>query len=122
MDCRRKLLKSTWQDKALGMKVLIRDDLSNIDTLLGRAQIWSVGNVIRNPDTLLTNRLLYSKLVEVKCTKCIKATLKSSLNRFKIKTDTCKTILSDEVRSHTNRRGSQENKEIACCASLVLNP
>ena len=64
MNCLRKLLKITWQDKIPDTEVLSRTELPSIHTLLKRAQIRWAGHLVRMPDTRLPKRLFYGELAE----------------------------------------------------------
>lgn len=66
MDCLRKLLKITWQDKVSDTEVLSRADLLSVYTLLRKAQVRWAGHLVRMPDTHLPKRLFYGELAEGK--------------------------------------------------------
>ena len=121
MNCLRKLLKITWQDKIPDTEVLSRTELPSIHTLLKRAQIRWAGHLVRMPDTRLPKRLFYGELAEGKRSqggqkKRYKDTLKASLKCFNIDPSTWETVALDRSawRSQTNRgAASYEQHRIA---------
>ena len=121
MNCLRKLLKITWQDKIPDTEVLSRTELPSIHTLLKRAQIRWAGHLVRMPDTRLPKRLFYGELAEGKRSqggqkKRYKDTLKTSLKCFNIDPGTWETVALDRSawRSQTNRGAAYyENHRIA---------
>ena len=87
MNCLRRLLKITWQDKVPDTEVLSRTDMPSIHTLLRRAQVRWAGHLARMPDTRLPKRMFYGELAEGKRSqggqkKRFKDTFKASLFLF----------------------------------------
>lgn len=96
MDCLRKLLKITWQDKVSDTEVLSRADLPSAYTLLRKAQVRWAGHLARMPDTRLPKILFYGELAEGKRLrggqrKRYKDTLKTALKSLEINPDTWET-------------------------------
>ncbi|XP_019645840.1 PREDICTED: protocadherin Fat 4-like [Branchiostoma belcheri] len=107
INCLKRLMKITWQDKVPDTEILQRADLPSIHTLLRRAQVRWAGHLVRMPDTRLPKRLLYSELVEGKRSvggqkKRFKDTLKTTLKSFKIDTSTWESAAQNRAawRSH----------------------
>lgn len=100
MNCLRKLLKISWQDKVPDTEVLSRADLPSVHTLLRKAQVRWAGHLVRMPDTRLPKRLFYGELVEGKRShggqrKRFKDTLKTALKSFGINSNTWETVALD---------------------------
>ncbi|KAI8492323.1 hypothetical protein Bbelb_297760 [Branchiostoma belcheri] len=107
INCLKRLMKITWQDKVPDTEILQRADLPSIHTLLRKAQVRWAGHLVRMPDTRLPKRLLYSELAEGKRSvggqkKRFKDTLKSSFKSFKIDTSTWESTAHNRAawRSH----------------------
>lgn len=100
MNCLRKLLKISWQEKVPDTEVLSRADLPSVHTLLRKAQVRWAGHLVRMPDTRLPKRLFYGELAEGKRShggqrKRFKDTLKTALKSFGIDSNTWETVALD---------------------------
>ena len=96
LNCLRKLLKITWQDKVPDTDVLSQAKMPSIFCLLRKAQVRWAGHVVRMPENRLPKKLFYGELAEGKRSpggqkKRFKDTLKVSLKSFDIKPDTWET-------------------------------
>ncbi|KAJ1138529.1 hypothetical protein NDU88_004910 [Pleurodeles waltl] len=97
MNCLRRLLKITWQNKVPDKDVLSQTGLPSIYTLLRRAQVRWEGQLVCMPETRLPKRLCYGELAEGKQTqgeqkKSFKDMLKVSLKNFGIELDSWETL------------------------------
>ena len=110
LNCLRKILKITWQDRIPDTEVLERAGLPSIHCLLCKAQIRWAGHVVRMPESRLPKRLFYSELADGKRSqggqkKRYKDMLKVSLKRFNIKPETWEKQALDRTiwRSQTKK-------------------
>ncbi|KAJ1104868.1 hypothetical protein NDU88_002276 [Pleurodeles waltl] len=126
MNCLRRLLKITWQDKVPITDVLSQSGLPSIYTLLRTAQVRRADHLVRMPDIHLPKRLFYGELAEGKCTqggqkKCFKDTLKVSLKSFGIDPDSWEILAQDlpawqsciskDATSYEQRRTAEAQKK-----------
>ncbi|KAJ1204190.1 hypothetical protein NDU88_007971 [Pleurodeles waltl] len=97
MNCLRRLLKNTWQDKVPDADILSQAVLPSIYTLMRRAQVRWEDHLVSMPDIRLPKRLFYGELAEGKFAqggqkKRFQDTLKVSLKSFDIDLDFWKTL------------------------------
>lgn len=100
LNCLKKLLKITWQDKIPDTEVLAQAEMTSVYTLLKRAQVRWAGHVVRMSDSRLPKKLLYSELADGKRTqggqkKRYKDTLKVSLKNLDIETASWESLAQD---------------------------
>ena len=93
INCLRKLLNITWQDKVPDTEVLTQAELPSIFSLLGKAQLRWAGHLVRMPDSRLPKKLLYGELATGKRNhggqkKRFKDSLKASLKNSNIDPET----------------------------------
>ena len=65
MRALRSILGMCWQDRTTNIEVLDRAECTSIETLLIKAQLRWVGQIIRMDDPLMPRQLLYGELVRV---------------------------------------------------------
>ena len=65
MRALRSILGMCWQDRITNLEVLDRAECTSIETLLIKAQLRWVGQIIRMDDPLMPRQLLYGELVRV---------------------------------------------------------
>ena len=65
MRALRSILGMRWQDRITNLEVLDRAECTSIETLLIKAQLQWVGQIIRMDDPRMPRQLLYGELVRV---------------------------------------------------------
>ena len=117
MRCLRNLLHVKWQDKVPDTEVLQRAQMESIYATLKRSQLRWAGHVHRMPDERLPKILLYGDLKEGKRSqggqkKCFKDSLKATLKRCAINTETWETSAKDRSAWRTVVRAGVSNYEL----------
>ena len=65
MRALRSILGMRWQDRITNLEVLDRAECTSIETLLNKAQLRWVGQIIRMDDPRMPRQLLYGELMRV---------------------------------------------------------